>query len=100
MDNTIAKYRGQKDKHWSTKHYTEDERFNKTNHTKNHGWNQVPRGVSSFYSILKYKMYVGDIYLFISKVALNTINLRQTSLRNLYIYVRLFSAVHYLLFTF
>jgi hypothetical protein len=34
---TIAgKCRGQKDKHWSTKHYTENERFNNTNHTKNH----------------------------------------------------------------
>jgi hypothetical protein len=37
MAETIGKCRGQKDKHWSTKHYTENERFSNTNHTKNHG---------------------------------------------------------------
>jgi hypothetical protein len=42
MDNTIAKYRGQKDKHWSTKHYTEDERFNKQTTLKTTGETKCP----------------------------------------------------------
>ena len=33
----------EKDKYWSTKHYTENKRLSNMNITKNRGWTQVPR---------------------------------------------------------
>ena len=78
------KVNGQKDKHWFTKHYTENSRLSNTNRTKTRGWTQVFSKGKLFYlwcesnvkwRFLKIQKHRYNIQSQLIKVCTNTKNL-------------------------